>query len=97
MQQDGNENQQTNSEVNQKSRCNRDAVEESVNPQSTDRSVSRRRSHERLRMCFSAEVKVGRDRVLEELNEQVAAQQQRHRADHRFGRGFAFEALRSKG
>ena len=45
-------------------------------------------------MSFGAKMKVGSDRVFEELNDQITGQKQRHRANNGLGRCFALERFR---
>ena len=68
MKQNRNKDENSDFEVDQKSGCNLDTVEECVNPKSTDSSVGGRGAHEGLRMSFSAEMEVRREGVLEELD-----------------------------
>ena len=46
-------------------------------------------------MSFGAEVKVRRERVLEQLDQQIAGEQQRHRSQHGFRSGVAPRASAS--
>jgi len=78
MEEYGDEYEQTNSEVNQKSSRNRNPIEESMNKQPTHRGVGSGRPHERLWMGLRTEVEMRCNRVFKELNYQISREQQGH-------------------
>jgi hypothetical protein len=89
VQKDGEENQPAQPVRNQKSRSDGDTVEEGVNNQSEQHRIARVRVHELVAMRFFAEVEMRRDRMFEEMNDQISQQ-------HKKGRGPSaqFEAFR---
>src|ERR1043166_5011914 len=87
VQQNRDKDENSHFEIDEESGCNRNTVEESVNPKTTDSSVRGGRAHERLRMGFGAEVKVRCECVLEQLYQKISGEKQRHRAHDGFGGG----------
>ena len=80
------EDQQPDLPVHHEGRRDGSAVEERVNREPADGRVCRRRAHDRLRVRLLAEVKVLGYCVFKKVDEKIAAQQKRHRAEHAVAR-----------
>ena len=66
-----------------------------MDEQAADGRVGGRGAYDVLRVRLRAEVKVRRDGVLEKMYQEIARQQQRHRAEHGLRCGFARLSLAS--
>ena len=55
-----------------------------MNRQTANRRVDGRRAEDRFRVSFGAKVKVWRNSVLEQLDQEIAAQEQGHRSNYGF-------------
>ena len=74
MQKDGHENHPAQPVGNNKARCDRYAVKKSMDDQPHEHRVSAVTMNESILVSFFAEMEVGSDRVLEQMNQQITSQ-----------------------
>ena len=76
MQEDRQENDPSQPVRHQKPRCDGNSVKECVDDQSKQDRVSSMRMHKLVMVSFLTEMKMGSDRVLKEMNDEVSKQNQ---------------------
>src|SRR6476661_2588771 len=74
MQKNGHEDHPAQPVGNNKARCDRDAVKKSMDDQPHEHRVPSVSMHESIFVSFFAEMEVGSDRVLEQMNQQITSQ-----------------------